>query len=201
MNQQHNPSTNFEDRLLAQLRAVVAQRGAAEAAETAEAPAPTPARRRGPRLALGGAVALVAVAAALIVSVGGEGTSAAYAVEPQPNGDVSVQINDLSDASGIEAALKQAGIPADVTYLPAGMTCRRSGLEAFPGDSMLTGHVDADGVSDGSLTFKVDPHVLGPGQTLVLTATAGSKETTISGASLQVQIATGKVAPCNPVQA
>lgn len=201
MNQRHNPSTNFEGRLLVQLKGVVAQRGAAAAAEATGSPVPTSAWLRGPRLALGAAVAFAAVAAALIVSVGGEGTSAAYAVESQPNGDVSVQINDMRDAGGIEAALEQAGIPADVTYLPAGMTCSRSGLEAFPGNALLFGHVNADGVSDGPLTFEVDPHVLGPDQTLVLTATAASQETSIAGASWQLQIATGKVGPCDPVQA
>ena len=111
--------TDFEERLLSRLQATVAERGAAEAARV------QPARRRAPRLALGGAVAAAAVTAGLIISAGGDGTSAAFAVEPQEGGGVSIEVYSLSDPEGLEGVLEEAGIPADITYLPAGTICER----------------------------------------------------------------------------
>jgi hypothetical protein len=69
VNQKQNPGTDFEQRLLVQLRAVVAERGATEAAsEAAAASAVTPAwRRPNPRLALAGAGALAAIVAGILV--------------------------------------------------------------------------------------------------------------------------------------
>jgi hypothetical protein len=81
-------------------------------------------RRRGPRLALGAGVALAAVAVALIVSAGGDNTSKAFAVEPQEDGGVKIKVYSLEDASGLEQALKEAGIRSQVTWLPAGKICR-----------------------------------------------------------------------------
>ena len=81
-------------------------------------------RRRAPRLALGAGVALAAVAVALIVSAGGDNTSKAFAVEPQEGGGVTIKIYSLEDASGLEQALQDAGIQAQVTWLPAGKVCR-----------------------------------------------------------------------------
>ncbi len=91
----------FEDRLLTELRHVVATR-----------PAPaTP--RRGKLIALA-ATAGAAIAAAVAVALGGG--SAAYAVEPGADGSVTVSIHDLSDAAGLQSALRDAGVPAVVTY-------------------------------------------------------------------------------------
>ncbi|MGV1047193.1 MAG: CU044_5270 family protein [Solirubrobacterales bacterium] len=73
MSQELKPGADFEQRLLARLRAVVAERGAAEAAsEAAGASAITPAwRRPNPRLALAGAAAIAAaVAGTLVLSSG-----------------------------------------------------------------------------------------------------------------------------------
>jgi len=81
-------------------------------------------RRRGPRLALGGVVALVAVAVALIVSAGGGNSSRAFAVEPQEGGGVTIRVYSLEESAGLEEALADAGIPSQVNWLPAGMTCR-----------------------------------------------------------------------------
>jgi hypothetical protein len=122
---EQNPDSNFGQRLRAELKAVVAERGAAQAASEAKsAEAATPAWRRGPRLALGGGVALAAVAAGLIVSAGGDNTSKAFAVEPQDGGGVTIKIYSPEDAAGLEGALGEAGIRSQVTWLPAGMTCR-----------------------------------------------------------------------------
>jgi hypothetical protein len=123
---EQKPQPNFEQRLLARLKAVVAERGAAAAAaESASARATTPSwRRRAPRLALGAGIALAAIAVVLIVSAGGDNPSKAFAVEPQAGGGVKIKIYSLADASGLEEALEDAGIKAQVTWLPAGKVCR-----------------------------------------------------------------------------
>jgi hypothetical protein len=125
MDKQQDPHNDFEGRLLAQLQGVVAERAETAASIETAAETATPAwRQRGPRLALGGGVAVAALAAGLIVSAGGDNTPAAYAVETQPGGGVEIKINSLSDAGGVEAALEQAGVPSQVTYLEADKTCR-----------------------------------------------------------------------------
>lgn len=200
MNDGHDRATGFDQELLGRLRGVVAERAASLDSEGASASSSTPAWRRPPRLLAGAGVAMAAVIAALFISAGGEGTSAAYAVEAQSNGNVTVQIDHLSDASGLETALAQVGIPAEVTYLPEGMTCSRSGLNAYPARSLVFGHLNSEGVSDGPLSFVLEQNSLAPGQTLVVTAAAAPSSESINGATLQsVQVATGKVAPCDPV--
>jgi hypothetical protein len=120
------PGGGFEQRLLARLKAVVAERGAAaERSEAKEAAADKPPwRRLGPRLALGVAVAVAAVATALIVGAGGDNASKAFAVVPREGGGVTIKIYSLGEASGLERALEDAGIKAQVTWLPAGKVCR-----------------------------------------------------------------------------
>ncbi len=126
MSPEQKPQPDFEQRLLDRLKAVVAERGAAaKAAEAEEAPAAASSwRRRGPRLALGAGIALAAVAIALIVSAGGDNPSKAFAIEPQKGGGVTIKVYKLEDASGLEQALEDAGIQAQVTWLPAGKVCR-----------------------------------------------------------------------------
>ncbi len=145
MSPEQKPKPDFEQRLLARLKAVVAERGAAaSAAEAAEAQAATPAwRRRGPRLALGAGVALAAIAVALVVSAGGDNPSKAFAVEPQKGGGVTIKVYALEDASGLEQALEDAGIRAQVTWLPAGKVCRephyKPTIVHLPGGGSLGG--------------------------------------------------------------
>ncbi len=125
MNRRQDPKDDFESRLLAELKARVAERGDAAARSETTAVTPTPAwRRRGPRLALVGALALAGIVVALIVSAGGNDGSTAFAVEPQPGGGVTIKIFSLEDASGLEAALQEAGIRSQINWLPAGMVCR-----------------------------------------------------------------------------
>lgn len=125
MSNEQKPHDDFESRLLAQLRAVVAERDTAAAESEANAEGLKPAwRRGGPRLALGGGVALAAVAAALVVSAGGDNTPAAFAVEPQEGGGLKLEIYNLGDPEGVEQALEDAGINSQVNFLEPGMTCR-----------------------------------------------------------------------------
>ncbi len=115
----------FEEKLLAELKDVVARNAAEEEATGAVATPPrSPFRRRVPRLAFA-AVGVVAIAVAVLVVVSGnDGTSAAFAVEPLASGGVAIKVYSAEDASGLEAALAEAGIASQVTWLPAGMACR-----------------------------------------------------------------------------
>lgn len=123
MKENRNQDSNFEERLLGELKDVVAQRSAEEA-DPAERPAPTPAWRRAPRLAIGAVAVLAAAAAVLVFSSGSDHTSKAFAVEPQGGGGVTIKIFSPEDSAGLEGALAEAGIRSQVTWLPAGMTCR-----------------------------------------------------------------------------
>lgn len=123
MKQNRAPKGNFEQRLLDELKRVVTERGAEQATMVEDA-SPAPVWRRAPRPALA-AVAVLAVAAAVLVfNSGGHNAPNAFAVEPQQGGGVTIKIYSLEDPAGLERALKQAGIPAQVNWLPAGMTCR-----------------------------------------------------------------------------
>jgi hypothetical protein len=123
VNENRDQGRDFEERLLEELKTVVAQRGA-EQEVSAEAGAHSPAWRRAPRLAVGGGAVLAAAAAVLVFNSGSGSTSKAFAVEPQDGGGVAIRIYSPEDAAGLEGALAEAGIPSQITWLPAGMTCR-----------------------------------------------------------------------------
>jgi hypothetical protein len=142
---QQTPDGGFEERLLAELKAVVADRAAAAARMEAEdhAAAKPAWRRLGPRLALGAGIALAAVAAALVVSAGGDNPSKAFAVVPREGGGVTIKIYSLEDASGLESALAEAGIRSQVTWLPVGKVCRephyKPSIVHLPGGGTIGG--------------------------------------------------------------
>jgi hypothetical protein len=140
MNQDQPPETKFARRLRAELKAIVAARGAAAEAELAAASPPAPRRRRH-RLALAGAGAAVGVAAVLLLSAGGNDTPAAFAVEPQDGGGVTIAVNSPEDAPGLEAALAEAGIRSQVTWLAAGMECREPRYTPSTARSALGGRI------------------------------------------------------------
>lgn len=91
---------DFESALLADLRAVVTDR--------------RPARRRTRVLTLGGMAASAAAVVGAGLAVGG--SSPAFAVHHQADGDVVVTINRLDDSAGLERALAAQGVTADVDY-------------------------------------------------------------------------------------
>jgi hypothetical protein len=132
----------FERRLLDELKAVVAERGAEQEAAGGGARS-TPAWRRAPRLALGAVAVLAAAVAVLVFSSGGENTPRAFAVEPQEGGGVRIKVYSLEDAAGLEQALEDAGIRAQVTWLPAGTSCREPRFKPssvkLPGGGTLAG--------------------------------------------------------------
>jgi hypothetical protein len=123
------PLGGFEVRLLRELREVVA-----------EGVAP-PAIRHQRSLAGGGwlkrrwpiavAAGLAAAFAALLLAgspFGGSDDGRAWAVTSHDDGTVTVEIDSLSDADGLQRELRQAGVPAVVQYIPPGRTCGAQAL-------------------------------------------------------------------------
>ena len=94
--------SNFEERLLVELRSLVA-------AQPVDDGQPRP-LWRGPRLVLaGGACGGLVVAAGAGVFFLSAGTQAAYAVTKNADGTVTVEIDSLTDAAGLQAKLAGGG--------------------------------------------------------------------------------------------
>ncbi|MFI6299068.1 hypothetical protein ACIBEJ_46285 [Nonomuraea sp. NPDC050790] len=82
----------------------------------------SPRRRRfaaTPRLAVAAGAAAAVAAAALVVGTG----TPAYAVTTNPDGTITVAVNELRDPEALEADLLAAGVRADVTFLPTDTWC------------------------------------------------------------------------------
>lgn len=193
--------TQFEDRLLAELRKVVTARAAHNAAHAAldaaeGAPARRPGRRQ-PRLLLAGAAVAATAATAFILAAGGDHVTPAFAIERQPGGSVTVTINRLSDASGLEQKLRAAGVAAVVDYTPLGKTCRqpRGRPAAAPG-SPAGGRVSGSSVNGRVSTFTISRNMVGPGESLVITTSGGAGPTSVG-----MQVMQGRVLPCELVDA
>jgi hypothetical protein len=105
---------SFETALLNELRAIVTER-------SQQRPRHRLARRlRRPGL-IAVPVGVAGVAAAAVVGVGAlSRATAAYAVTTASSGDVVVTIHSLSDASGLQSALRADGIDAIVNYDASG---------------------------------------------------------------------------------
>lgn len=145
MKENRKQGGNFEERLLDELKAVVARRGAERAAST-ESAAHSPTWRRAPRLATA-AAALAAIAAVLAFDSGSDHTPKAFAVEPQEGGGVTIKIYSPEDAAGLEAALGEAGVRSQVTWLPVGMTCREPRFTPSSVESPLGGSIGGMGMA------------------------------------------------------
>lgn len=125
----------FETRLLSELRREVSH-------ATSSVPVPRRGRRRFAMLAGAATAAVVGV-----VFVPSLGTAPAYSVAEGNLGEVHVEINRPEDAAGLERALAEHGINADVTYLPDLATCapgryrpvsREVGISLSSGEEQVT---------------------------------------------------------------
>jgi len=155
-----NPELDSFDRaLLTELRQVAAERAA------------TPARRTRTRWALAGSgVAAVAVTAFGLSTLG---SPAAYAVDEQGDGDIVITIHELSDADGLEQALADHGIEADVDYQadgggphviegdPADLPDLPQGAEDGEGGTF---EHQAEAETDGQSGTSVEPDLAVPGE-------------------------------------
>jgi hypothetical protein len=228
--QNRDTESDFEQRLLEELKAVVAEPGAEQATAT-ESATPTFGWRRAPRPALGAIAVLAAAAAVLVFNSGGASTPRAFAVEPQQGGGVTIKVYSLEDASGLEQALKEAGIRSQVTWLPAGKVCREPhytpsrvhlpGGGSFGGMTMggpggITigigstkasresfGKYRRGEISDDELAnINLDPAAFRPDQSVVLSGTPTPYDGDPEGGSItKMGVAEGPVEPCKQVPA
>jgi hypothetical protein len=124
-----NAPQQFEDRLLAQLRRVVAERE-----DSRESTYSRTGRRR---LVLSGAGAalVIAIVAIAAVAIGtGNRTTSAYAIQVRPGGKVAVSIYKIGDAKALQRSLRAAGVPAVVDFedTKAGPCVVAAGMNASP---------------------------------------------------------------------
>ena len=187
----------FETALLAELKAVVKQQGAA-AQLAPSAPSALPAQTRRRRrwtwyVSLGGAVAAT-IAVALVVTLARP--SPAYAISGRNGQEITVTVTRLEGAGALEEALAQRGIAADITYLPPGTACRDGRYDDVTRSGLA--------LSVGADMFKVTipPGGVGQGETLVLSAAVQPLDGgTGVRAAVSYGIARGPIAPCVPVDA
>ena len=182
--------SNFEERLLGELSSLVVA-----------PPVDRGQRRpswRGRRLVLaGGLAAVLAVAASAGVFVLSAGTQAAYAVTRNADGTVTVEIDSLSDAAGLQAKLQAAGVNAVVEYLPAGKMCKQPWFT--PAGAGAAGGMHGSEVgrtSDGTTRFTISGN-LPASATLVVTTQTGPGDERALG----IGWAQGDVPPCEIVDA
>ncbi|CAM3771577.1 hypothetical protein [Nocardioides zeicaulis] len=173
----------FETRLLAELRR-----------EVDSLP-----RRRPRRHLLLPAAAVAAVALLGVVVVPGLGPTTAYSVQEGNAGTVEVEVHQPEDATGLERALAEHGITADVTYLPGLQTCA-------PGRFTAVGREVGMRLSIGQdlLRVMLPPGAVREGETFVMVVsvealTNDGLDGTASAVSAEV--ASGPVGPCEPVAA
>jgi len=155
MNEERKQHSHFEERLLEELKTVVAQRAAEQPATETETGTHLSGWHRGSRLAFGATAVCAAAAAMLVFNSGNGDTSKAFAVETQDGGGVTISVYSAEDASGLEGALAEAGIRSQVSWLPAGMTCREGRFT--PSSARTSG-----GGTIGGMTLA------GPGQAMTI---------------------------------
>lgn len=118
----------------------------------------------------------------------------AYAVTGRNGSEITVKVMRLEGAGKLEQALRDRGIPADVTYLPMGKACAPDRYQAVqtPG-LMLT-------VGQERFEVTIPANAVGKGDTFVLAASVAPIESGVR-ATVNFDIAHGPVAPCKIVDA
>ena len=131
-----------------------------------------------PRL-LVAAAATVAAAAAAVVVVPGLGSTTAYSVQEGNSGTITVKVERLEDAEGLEAELAKHGVAADITYLPDQQECAPG--RYTPVDRRLSGM----GVTIGAHVLEVTlpPGTVRDGETFVMAVSGAVIPPSSSGPS------------------
>lgn len=186
----------FESRLLAELRREVA---------VVDTPAPGRTRRRG--LAVAAGVAAAAVVG--VVLVPGLGTTRAYSVQEGNAGEIVVEVNRPEDAAGLEQALQERGVAADITYLSHLQECasgrfaevdREVGLSLSIGEDLVRVTLAPGAVRDGE-TFVMVLSVEAMTQDELADVSDREGQLVIEGtrSSVSAEVAAGEVRPCEVV--
>jgi hypothetical protein len=196
---------SFEERLLDELRSLVVAEPSSAPNQPGRRTRTWVAARPPRRLALaGGVAALLAVAAGAGVPFLTDGAAPAYAVSRNDDGTVTVEIDSLGDAAGLESKLGDAGIRAVVQYLPPGKACKQPWFA--PASAAAAGPPTKGGVehsSDGRTRFTISKN-LPADETLVIMTQPGPSPSGPAGAgpeSIGVALAKGEVKQCEIVDA
>ncbi|TYK46808.1 hypothetical protein [Actinomadura decatromicini] len=180
----------FEERLLAELKDVVA-------AQTASATANSHARSVRWRWA-GLVTAAAATAAGLAIGIPvltGDQAPQANAVVRDPDGSIRIYIRDYRHPEIIASRLRGLGVPAVVDFVPNDKRCRTPRGAITPNDGSLVTVEPEQDDSQGSYS-RLHPDRMGPGKTLVLEVSFTSFSEDESVAWMFVGTATGHVGPC-----
>lgn len=188
----------FESRLLAELRREVG-------APDARAP------RRTRRRALAVAAAVAAGAVVGVVLVPGLGTTPVYSVQEGNSGEIEVEINRPEDAAGLERALEEHGIAADITYLPGLQACAEGRYDEVDREVAMSLSIGQDRVQ-----VTLPPGAVREGETFVMALSVEAMTQdelseiseregvrTLDGtrSSVTAEVASGAVGPCEIVPA
>ncbi|MEU7868141.1 hypothetical protein [Dactylosporangium sp. NPDC049140] len=167
---------SFEDRLLDELKLVVAAR--------------RPARRRW--LAVVAAAATAAVGTAVVVEL----NQPAYAVERDADGSIRVSIFDYRDPDGLRQRLAAFGIRAVVDFLPFDRTCREPRADYVPRAEMPLALAEFPRPGTNESFFRLHPQYIGANQTLVYTVRVDRRA---HEQRFVIRLANGPVAPCEQI--
>ncbi|WP_327089679.1 hypothetical protein OIE66_03390 [Nonomuraea sp. NBC_01738] len=176
--------SNFEERLFSALKDDLAGR------------APTPLRSRRP-LKLSAAVAGIAAAGTIGFLLYGGAATPAFAVERNPDGSVSVEINEFRDPADLEAKLADVGVQAKVDYLPLRQTCQRD-RGALAGDDMGPIKLGVSKKGGSGLTFTLESGQIQADRTLVLVVSRDGTDLSKVPLGLSLNVVKGPVADCVP---
>ncbi|MEO9325364.1 hypothetical protein ABFT23_17870 [Nocardioides sp. C4-1] len=173
------PLDSFETALLSRLREQVDQR--------------PDVRPRTPRLRLGlGAAVAVGSAAVMVVVLPGLGNTAAFSVQQGNTGTITVEVQRLEDASGLETELARFGVEAEITYLPDRQECAPG--RYVPVKRRLSGM----SVSMGStrLIVTLPPDTIRSGETFVMAVSGAGDGSGGFAGWTEFDVTAGPVRPC-----
>jgi hypothetical protein len=185
------PLNSFETELLADLREHVAGRASAPAA-------PPPPRRRRRAIRMGVVAAIAAAAAAAAFGYVASRPDPAYAVSVGDDGRIHVSVHSMSDEAGLEHALAEKGVTADITYLPRGMVCEqpRATLHRVKGGHAFTMQSTKNGYD-----LTLSPVLADPSLTVVIESSLhGLAGASSDSLAVTVLVAGGPVSPCHAVR-
>lgn len=202
MSTQTTPPTEldpFESRLLAELRREVAARATVATA--------TPRRTRRRALAVAAGVAATAVLG--VVLVPGLGTTRAYSVQEGNAGEVEVEVHRPEDAAGLEQALEDRGIAADITYLPDLQQCaegrftevaREVGLSLSIGEDLVRVTLPPGAVRDGeTFVMVLSVEAMTQDELAEVAEREGQRVVEGTSSSVSAEVASGPVGACEVV--
>ncbi|MFI6500193.1 hypothetical protein [Nonomuraea typhae] len=144
----------------------------------------------------------LAAAAAVALPLVFGGGAPAHAVEKNPDGTLTVTVNEAKDPKALEANLKGMGYDVVVDFVPDGKQCsprKRSASWVPKEDKPLSVFPPTVELAADEPSFQIDPTKIGPGQTgvLMFAVTEEAGHPTVAG--IWARISNGPVAACELV--